>query len=322
MNKFEDVLKNQRPRNFATAFALMLASLIVIFVLWNLAQVAAILGLAIYEMMPSLKSGIPFNQIEFMEKVSNLAKIPQGDFAAEIRFAVFVLFFSFGIGLLTTILWRKVFEKLPILTLFSGASHFRLKLFFLGAAIAPLIIIISSLLSLVAGENSFAVMTTRYNSLGFGHYIILLPLYLLAFGVQSTFEEVFIRAGFMQHLRRLKAPIWLAAIISNGVFGMLHFQPGIDKSVLLMTACMGLSFAYSTWRTNGIELSMGAHILNNFMVGAIIGQMDNKVIGDEAYFGGIVYLLFFVVLLELFLKLFPDFLKEKGRDGVGADLIA
>ena len=322
MNKFEDILKDQRPRNIATGFALMLSSLIVIFVLWNLAQVAAILGLALYEMMPSLKSGLPFDQSEFLEKVSGLAKIPQGNFAAEIRFAVFVLFFSFGIGLLTAIFWRKLFEKLPILTLFSGASYFRLRLFFLGAMIAPSIIIISALLSLVGGENSFAAMASRFNALGFEHYIVLLPIYLIAFGVQSTFEEVFIRAGFMQHLRRLKAPIWLAAIISNGIFGMLHFQPGIDKSVLLMTACMGLSFAYSTWRTNGIELSMGAHIMNNFMVGAIIGQMDNKQIGDEAYFGGIVYLLFFVVLLELFLKLFPDFLKEKGRDGAGADLIA
>jgi membrane protease YdiL (CAAX protease family) len=311
MNKFEDVLKNQRPRNFITGFALMIASLLVIFVLWNLAQVSAILGLALYEMMPALKQGASFDQLEFIDKVTSLAQLPQNSFAAEVRFAVFVLFFSFGIGLVTAIFWRKIFEKLPIITLFSGAGYFRFKLFFLGALIAPLIIIISSLLSLLAGENSFATVASRYKALGFGHYIILLPIYFIAFGVQSTFEEVFIRAGFMQHLRRIKAPIWLAVIISNGVFGMLHFQPGIDKSVLLMTGFMGLSFAYSTWRTNGIELSMGAHILNNFMVGAIIGQMDNKQIGDEAYLGGFAYLIFFIGLLELFLKLFPDFLKEK-----------
>lgn len=294
--KFEDILKNYHPLKgdniggYMMGLALTVLGIGFVFAFWIFSQVSVMLGFKVAEIASN-------------HRLNN--------FPDEAKFAFFIIFLSFGLGLLGAILWRKFFERMPITTLFTAAPKFRWHLFVLGLIIGTLLIVISGMVSAATSDNDFETIPTRIAALGVTDYIILLILYFCGFCVQATFEEVFVRAQIVQYLRRLKAPIIVAIVLANSFFGLLHYQPEIDTSVILMTALMGVSFSYAVWRTNGIELSMGAHIINNFIVAAILGQLDNNQVDDQAYIGGLVYFVGFVCLLEVFLKLFPALLEDR-----------
>ncbi len=219
---------------------------------------------------------------------------------------------GFGLGFLFLLFYRSVVQKLNISTIFTG-TIFRWKLFFLGMGIASLIILGSLLFSqFYLKENEFQPAIDFFKSMKPEDYIKNLLLMAFIFCFQASFEEMFFRGVLVQNLRRLKIPLFLCVILSSVLFGFAHAGQNISYHIIIATGLMGLTFSMATIRTNGIEVAMGAHIINNFIVGAILNQLDNTK-NDETYLVGLVFLGVFLVLLEIGLRVWPRLIGSRAE---------
>jgi len=141
----------------------------------------------------------------------------------------------------------------------------------------------------------------RFLSLGFVNSLILLLFYIVGFSIQSTFEEALFRASFVQNLRALGIHIIIAIPFSAFFFAMFHMSKQMPSAIFFATFLMAITFSYATWRTQGLETSMGAHIANNIIIGAIFGSLDNSQSANTAIFAALLYTIFFVSLIEIYI---------------------
>jgi membrane protease YdiL (CAAX protease family) len=305
MGKFEDVLKNERPHGVLMSFALMVFSIFIQLLLALTSIVILIITIvSIPELMNSVAEG-KHNTINFNHEIF-------------VSFRMLTFFAVFG---LIALLWRSNIEKLSAYSLFSNSKKFRFEFFIFGtltcAIIYPLVIITDVYYGL-----NLSIILEKYSNIGILQTFIIIFTYYFAVIIQSGTEEIIFRAQLTQDMRRLKLPLWTVILIVNILFGSMHSGKNINISVVFATTMLGIAFAYSVWRTNGIEFAIGVHSANNFFSMALNNNLDNSDVGKEAYLVSVIYFLLVIGLLELFLKLFPDFLKEKGRFISGADLIA
>lgn len=289
--KFENYLLETKPQTTGKAILSTFGAMIAVFVAWI--GISVILGIA-------FKIGVP-----------------QGNpnFDIELKFLIIYLLIGFGAGLLALFLYRQKVQNGAILSVLSGASFYRYRLSLVGMALSIIILVGGTLFF----EQDYITGTkTRITSLGFDKYLILVLAYSIAFMVQSTFEEVYFRGFFTQLLRRIKIPMIVIIFITSAIFGFAHYSSKMPFGVLFAAFIMGLSFAIAAWRTNGIEISIGAHITNNIIVGGIFGAIDNEQANSsELYLSGALFGLLFLGGLELALRLWPKLL-DGTRTGAGS----
>ena len=88
-------------------------------------------------------------------------------------------------------------------------------------------------------------------------------------------EEIFFR-GFVFAGLRTRLSLWPAALISGGLFGLVHAPSGITTVVPL--AIIGVVFAWLYERTGSLWLAIIAHAINNALAlsaerpGALVDQ--------------------------------------------------
>jgi len=280
MPKFEDILKERQPKKIWPAILSFIAGVLAIFTAWNAPIVISML---------TFKVVMPWEL---------------ANFDVEIRFILLILILGFGAGFLALLCYRSLIQKLPPITLFTGAKKFRFKLLTLGIILSSLFV----LGGMIFFEPEYiATIKRRFSQLGPYYFVILCAAYLLAFVVQSTFEELYFRGFLTQYLRRILIPNPIVIFITSLLFALVHYSPSIPMSVLASAFLMGLAFAIASWRTNGLEIAIGAHIANNFIVGALVGALDNRQANDEAYLSAVLFLAFYLGALELALRLWPKF---------------
>jgi uncharacterized protein len=110
-------------------------------------------------------------------------------------------------------------------------------------------------------------------------FFLLLVLSLIAFPIQSSFEEIFFRGYLMQGIGLLfKKPI-IPLIITSVIFGLLHFFNGTSISssgfIVFYTIILGLMLGIIVLGENGIETAMGVHIANNLYVALLFNSKDS-----------------------------------------------
>lgn len=218
--------------------------------------------------------------------------------ADEIRFAFFLLLLSFILPGIFLFAMRKFLLGKPIISLFNASGNFRFSSFAAGFVISVLILVSTML---AAEPRALELAQMRMNAFGFGSYLLIMSVYLISFFVQTAFEEVFFRATIVQHLSRTGLPIFISLLVSALIFSLFHYAPKIGIEVLFGVFIMGASYNYATYRTQGIEIAMGAHFANNLIVGAILGSFDNTKNFENALIAGLIYSIAFVALLETFL---------------------
>ena len=78
-------------------------------------------------------------------------------------------------------------------------------------------------------------------------------------------EEIFFR-GFLFKWMSGHRPIWLAALVSSTLFGVMHILPpqAISAALLALVLC------WLYWRTGSIWPAIAAHVVNNAL-GVLIG---------------------------------------------------
>lgn len=298
MTRFENILLEKKPLSLVMSIFMTIASIVIILLIMVGAQ---FLGIKLGNL--DVSHGMPVN-----------------NFSEEIKYGLYLVLFGFAIPFISIILWRKFIDKLPIVTLFTNRPKFRWGLFLAGLLLAPILLFSLVYISYKYDPNSIAPLTERFKVLGISNYIIILIVYAFCFVVQSSFEEVFLRSHLIQSLRRMNIPTWVSVVVSSVLFGILHMQgTANDLPVIFMTGAMGIGFAIAAIRTQGIEITMGTHFVNNLIVAGIMGQTDNSSAGNDSYLGGVVFVVLYLGLLEFVLFWFPSLLGEPlGKDALGA----
>lgn len=283
MYKFEDLLKENQPKPLWAAIFAMFAGIFLIFLAWNAPAIASVLVFKV-----ELPAGI-------------------ANFATELKFVIYYLIISFGAGLLSVTYYREAIQKGRALTLFTAASRFRFELMAISACLAAIIVFVGVFL---LEPHNINALKSRIEQLGNRYFFVLVVAYLVAFSVQSTFEEVYFRGFLAQYLRRLSIPMAVVMVITSLLFSAVHYTEDVPAAVLVSTFLVGLTFAIAARRTNGLEVTIGAHIANNLIVGGLFGALDNQQASEDAYLSAVIFSVVYLGGLELALRLWPKFLAD------------
>lgn len=275
MSRFEDQVKDSLDVKKPIKAAISISETIVILGIWVLVSHFTML----YIIKPILST--------------NTQK-----FVREMNFSTYILIFTCLLPLSCLFLWRGFVQKINPFSIINNVGKFRLENFLLGFGVSALIVI--SLSSITEADIGSRIIV-RFLSLGFVNSIILLLFYIVGFSIQSTFEEALFRASFVQNLRALGIHILIAIPFSALFFAMFHMSRQMPNAIFFATFLMAITFSYASWRTQGIETAMGAHIANNIIIGAIFGSLDNSQSANTAFFAAIFYTIFFVSLIEIYL---------------------
>lgn len=97
---------------------------------------------------------------------------------------------------------------------------------------------------------------------------------LLLVPVQAAAEELVFRGMLMQVLGSWLRSPWIAIVVPSVLFALSHIY---DIWGLLAVLAMGLTMAWISWRTGGLETAITLHVVNNwvafgFMVIGVGGQ--------------------------------------------------
>ncbi|MRU14996.1 CPBP family intramembrane metalloprotease [Roseovarius sp. A21] len=140
-----------------------------------------------------------------------------------------------------------------------------------GLAVLTLYVVVSLL---PAGD----VMDTSAN-LGFGTWLMLLPLTLLALLIQTGAEELVFR-GYLQSQLAARFPhptVWLLG--PSLLFALLHYDPAIHGQntwlVVTWAALFGLATADLTARAGTLGPAIALHMINNLSAIAIAAPEGN-----------------------------------------------
>ena len=216
---------------------------------------------------------------------------------------------------------RKLIERRPLTGLVTGQRQFRWTMMLAAFVFVGGLTFASSM---VTDADLRASLLDRFTAYGAQVFVFVALAYLAGFAVQGTFEEVFVRGWLTQRLCAHGWSVWVSAVASTLIFVGLHVAPGIGPTYLVLVAAMGLAFAWSAIRLNGLEFAIGAHVANNFVVGGLFAGLisgQGYAEQDGAWLSLVVYLLVFGGVVEVFARVSPRFWPDRSdgpRNGPAA----
>ncbi len=306
MNYFEDILKTQRPIEQDGAWKSGLKHFFYFVFCFLSGMIIAAIFVAI---------------ASFMQLDSRFGELKQ-----EIGISLFFVPIAFSITAYLIIRSRRKHDKLGWETLIANGK-LQFKFFLFGLVIFVIASAIMNCFSLIAHSGipkNFAQFITLYNDglneefgkllrfspLGKNAYIYYLVALCVCIFIQASTEEIIFRASLPQKFRQVGMSLSASIITSSVIFGLLHYEGGIDIRPVIALTFAGLCFCYVTNRTKGIELSAGFHTLNNIYAFATGGLVQNNAIEDVDYY--LVFGLYFilVIFVELSIRLFPKFFER------------
>lgn len=234
------MLDDMHTAAFKPGVGLLLLIAIAIFIANLKAQVV---GLVVYVVALLLgKSQVSFNDI------MNTLTSSQG-------IMIFSLFITVVLTAFTLIYLRRI-EKRPLMT--AGISRRRIvPRYMVGFGLGAAALLICFAPSLISEDMQYKGLS------------VLIPVYLFAFIVQSSSEEVFFRGFIMTGIAK-RIGILYAVLISSAVFSLAHFFNG-GYSLLggIYYAMIGAFLALLMLRTGNIWASCGFHGAWNFTIGLL-----------------------------------------------------
>ncbi|GBF58106.1 hypothetical protein PbB2_01777 [Candidatus Phycosocius bacilliformis] len=227
------------------------------------------------------------------------------DTKTEVMGALALTIGGFGPAFLLLLAWRKGVEQAPIAGLFTAQPRFRWSL---AAAAALTMSVFAMVSSALVDRDSLAPLNDRLARLTGQEWALMVTAFAIGFGVQATFEEVFVRGWLSQHVRRFVPWTFMVILVTSAIFSLLHFGHS-GWATYVVTFAFGILFGYSAWRLNGLEAAIGAHVANNFMSALVMGTLVSgnpaaMSVSEALAYG--LYLAGFVGLVEVWARFGPD----------------
>lgn len=210
-----------------------------------LATVAAIalVNILIRQVLPNIKSLFPSN-----------------DFGKNL-FTFSLVLLIFGLALFTFLFSASKLHQRAKMSFITNQSEFSWKMYFLGFMAWGTLLFIGLL---VSDYQKFEIFVANFNA---NQFVALFLLGFLAIGVQSFFEELFVRGYLLQGMHLRIKNITILILINSFVFGLLHFGYGIESC--LSSWFFGIAFAIIVILQNRIEFVSGAHNANNLLLSLV-----------------------------------------------------
>ncbi len=233
------MLDGMKSPSFGSGAGLMIAIAFAIFIAYQNASVA---GLIAYGAFFALGGYNTF--IELLKAIISTQGI-----------WMFSLFFTIVL-ILFTILYLVRIEKRPLVTAGISRGHVAPR-YALGFALGAVMLLLCFFPSLLAQDMQYKGGSA------------LIPVYLLAFVIQSASEEIFFRGFLMTAVAKRKGVLF-AVLISSALFSAAHITNG-GYSLLagLYYMLIGAFLALLMLRTNSLWASCGFHGAWNFTIGLL-----------------------------------------------------
>lgn len=176
----------------------------------------------------------------------------------------------------------KIIHKRPFSTL-NGAGPFQTKEFFEGVTIWGLLIVIGSLINQKQQWEYF--IDNGLNS----PLIFILPIVIIAIGIQSYTEEVVFRGYLLQTLFLRIKSLTLLILICSSIFGILHGLDGL--AAIIGATIFGCLFCYIVAKRNNLAFAAGVHLIHNFLFIYVLADSDSFENDDFLKFDMMEYLI-------------------------------
>jgi membrane protease YdiL (CAAX protease family) len=166
-----------------------------------------------------------------------------------------------GVFLFVLFVFRLSFQKIhkrKFSSLISIDQKFSIANFLFGFLIFAVLIFISSL---ITDQNQFVNFQQNFELKSF---LLLFSVGSISIGIQSFFEEIVIRAYFLQGLSLKIKRVGVLIVLNSLLFGLLHFGYGIESFVA--SWLFGISFTIVVLIQGRIEYVSGAHLANNLVL--------------------------------------------------------
>jgi uncharacterized protein len=257
MMRTPEMLDGMKSPSFGSGAGLMILIALAIYIAF---QNASVIGLVLYGVFFALAG----NYDSFLDMLRAIIST-QGIW-------IFSLFFTVVLILFTVIYLVRI-EKRPLIT--AGFSRGRIApRYAVGFALGAAALLLCSAPSLVSEGLTYKGVSA------------LLPVYLLAFMVQSSSEEIFFR-GFLMTAIAKRTGLIFAVLISSAMFSLAHITNG-GYSLLagIYYSLIGAFLALLMLRTNSIWASCGFHGAWNFTIGLLapIEMVEGLIPMDYALF--------------------------------------
>lgn len=204
---------------------------------------------------------------------------------------IFIDGLGFAIVLLGLIPGIKAIHKRNFTTL-NGPGPFPKNEFLEGIVVWGLLIVIGSFFNQQKQWNYFIE-----NGLN-GSLVLIVPMMLLAIGIQSYTEEVVFRGYLLQILSLRIKNVRLLVFTISLLFGTLHAADGL-------TAILGITFfsfllSYIVLKRTNLAFVAGVHLVHNFLFVYVLGERNPVETNDFLKFDPIEVGLFLIQILLLF----------------------
>lgn len=181
---------------------------------------------------------------------------------------LFLMLFSFAVGLIGVILTAKVIHKQSFTHLTTARPKIDWKRFWFIFIIWGVFSVGSTFLSYYFSPEDYIF------SLNLKPFLILCVIVVLFIPLQTSFEEYFLRGYLMQGIGVLLKNRWAPLLITSVGFGLLHgLNPEVAKLGSIMMVFYigtGLLLGIMTLMDEGLELALGFHAANNMFTALIV----------------------------------------------------
>jgi membrane protease YdiL (CAAX protease family) len=194
---------------------------------------------------------------------------------------LFLMLFTFVVGLISLIIGVKFIHKRTIASLVTSRKNIDWKRFWFGFLSWGILVVILSVAGILLAPENY---TYNFNAKPF---FTLVAISVLIIPLQTSLEELLFRGYFMQGIGALAKNRWVPLIITSVCFGLLHgANPEVQKlGYITMVFYIGTGFFYgiTTLMDEGTELALGLHAANNIFAAFLI-TTDWSVLQTDALF--------------------------------------
>jgi hypothetical protein len=243
---------------------------------------------------------------EVVKDFQNENPITITNYLGKNKFLVYIII-PFIFTLITLLLAVKFLHKRPILSVITIRTKFDWKRFFTMFSIWGMVMGFFLVLSVFSNAS----ISWNFNAATF------FPLLLISFflmPLQAACEEVLFRGYLFQGFGQLYKKGWISVVLTGLLFGLLHSaNPEVETlgyGVMVYYIGTGIFLGFLTLMDDGLELSMGYHVVNNIFAALILTnewqafQTDALFMDHSKPTFGWDSLLTILVIQPLFLLLF------------------
>ncbi len=219
---------------------------------------------------------------------------------------LFLMIFTFMIGLLTLFLCVKYMHKKSFVSIVTSRTKIDWRRVFYAFALWGAISVVSIFIGMYLSPENY---TWNFKPVPF-FTLLFVSFVFLPF--QTSTEELIFRGYLMQGFGTLVKNRWFPLLITSVIFGLLHgMNPEVERlGYILMIFYIGTGLLYgiTTLMDEGTELALGLHASNNivaaflvttdwmvFRTDALFIDTSEPAVGSEMFIG--VFVLYPVLLL-------------------------